>query len=183
MKKSKTTTDSKLKPKKKQKCYNKPGMVKLADGTEVMQEYANQYPMKNEYKEKQQDWEDMKPVKDEASKHRYPPPKNHPVFRKRWMSMIDNIVERDSFKDFHLHLLEVLCDIYVEYEALAKILRTEGRTYKSITRFGIQIKTRPEVPQMDRLLSEIRAYAKQLDLSPKKDNSFQVSDDEEDSWD
>ena len=135
-----STSNIKEKPKKS---YNKPKVVKLADGSEVMQEYADQYVTKRVYGKKKLDVEENELPEDEASNHKFPPPRVHPAFRAKWMSFIDNITERDSFKTFHLHLLEVLCDLYVEYDSLSKTIRTEGRTFKSVTRFGEVIKTRP----------------------------------------
>lgn len=177
--KTKSTPQSKAAPKKQ---IRKPQLVTLVDGTQHMQEYGKQIVTKPVYQEKVKDIEDEAKPKDKASKHKYPPPKNHPIFRAKWMSFIDNITDRESFKSFHLYLLEILCDLYVEYDVLSRVLRTEGRTWKSISRFGETLKTRPEVGQMDRVLAEIRTYTRQLDLAPKKDNSYQVSDSEEESW-
>lgn len=167
---------------KKQKDRHKPKLVKLADGTEIMEEYVNQPMTKSVYPEQTKDVEKKKSPKDAASKHKYPPPKKDPVFRKKWMRFIDGIVDRDGFKIGHLDSLEILCDLYVEYEQLTTVIRTQGQTYKSVSRLGETIKIRPEVLQLEKCKANLRSYTKQLDLFPKKDH-VDESGGEKDEWD
>lgn len=156
--------------------------ITLADGSKVMERYHNDYGSKRVYPPKKDDPEETTPApKDEASKTKYPPPKRNAVFRKKWMKFISSLTSRDSFKEAHLQALEVLCDLYVEYEDLEKIIRTEGRTYKAVSRFGEARRMHPAVGQLDKVRANIRAYTKQLDLFPKKDNSSEA-DGEEDEW-
>lgn len=163
------------------KFNHKPKEITLADGTKVMERYHNDYGSKRVYQPEKPDEEKKPAPKDKASKHKYPPPKNNPVFRQKWMGFIDSVTGRDSFKEAHLEALAVLCDLYVEYHDLDTIIRKEGRTYKSVTRFGEHRAMHPAVAQMDKVRSNIRSYTKQLDLFPKKDNS-DGSDGEEDEW-
>lgn len=157
----------------------KPKMVKLSDGSEVMENYHGSHPRKRVYKDPIQDPEEGKKPKDEASKHKYPPPKNNPIFRKKWMRFIDGIVDRDNFKIGHLDSLEILCDLYVEYDTISKIIRTQGHTYESISKHGKTIRTRPEVAQLEKCTTNIRTYTRQLDLFPKKDHGHESGGDDE----
>lgn len=153
------------------KPQQRPGTMKLADGTVVEERYARDYGARKKYPPKTKDPESGPAPRDKASKHRFPPPKKDPVFRDKWMKFIDNLVERDSFKEAHLEVLEVLCDSYVQYEQLQKVIRTEGMTFKSVSRFGENIRMRPEVAQLDKVKTDIHRYTKQLDLFPKKDHT------------
>ena len=107
---------------------------------------------------------------DEASKHKFPPPKKHPTFRAKWFRFIDNVSSRDNFKVGHLDTLEILCDLYVEYEQLHEFVRVNGRSYLSVGRQGEVWKFYPEVLQLTKVQGAIKEYTKMLDLILKKDH-------------
>lgn len=112
---------------------------------------------------------------------KYPSPKVHPIFLQKWAALIETIATRDNFIDSHLFQLELLCDLYAEYSDLGKIIRTEGRTYHSMGRQGEQIKMRPEVAQMNRILDMIYKYSRALQLTISADG-YAGKDAEEDEW-
>jgi hypothetical protein len=168
--KSKVRKNAATKP--RTACRHKPRKQTLSDGTEFTEDYYNQRPAKRAYKEAGEDYEEGAPPKDEASKLKYPPPSNHPLFRKIWVDFIGSIENRVDFKIAHLHTLRVLCDLYVEYEEFSKVLRTEGRTYDQINKFGKIIQLRPEVAQLERVKQSIQNYTKMLDLAPKKEKDM-----------
>lgn len=166
----------------KSKDYRKPKKIKLADGTEVMERYHNDYGSKRVYPPKKKDLEKDGPtISDEFSGLKFPPPKKDRVFREKWAGFIDSLSSRENFKRAHLQALEVLCDLYVEYSDLETVIRTEGRTYRAVSRFGEVRRMHPAVAQIDKVRSNIRAYTKQLDLFPKRDNSSEA-DGEESEW-
>lgn len=132
-------------------------------------------------KEKPDYEETMEVPKDGLEGIKYPPPKKHPVFRKKWSEFIESIVTRENFKVGHLNNLEVLCDLYVEYEELQKFIRKKGRSYLSVGRSGEVWKFYPEVGQLSRVQSLIKDYTRLLNLSPKKDHTVE-SGGEKDSW-
>ncbi len=101
---------------------------------------------------------------------KFPPPKKNPEFRRKWAMFLDIIAKREDFNDGHLFQLEILCDLYAEYYDLGKLLRIEGRTYETVGRQGRQIKIRPEVTRVDKVLNQIQAYSKGLSLSISKKN-------------
>jgi len=157
--------------------------VKMYDGTIVQATdntkndlYINKYPSPKPDPEKIT-------VVDQHSSHQYPPPKAHPVFRQKWSRMIDNVVSRDNFKESHLDVLEILCDLYVELEAINAFLRTHGTTYKVITSMGEIWRKFPEVVQRDSVRRQIQQYSAHLDLFPKKDKSPRsMSQKDSDAW-
>lgn len=120
--------------------------------------------------------------KDEISKHKYPPPKNEPIFRRKWATFIDNIVGRENFNPSHLDALEILCDLYVEYEQLHQFIRVNGRSYCSIGRAGETWKLYPEVNELKRVQGSIKEYTKMLGLLLKADKGTGASSGEEKDW-
>jgi hypothetical protein len=118
---------------------------------------------------------------DEASKHKYPPPKKNPLFREKWLRFIDNVTKRDNFNVAHLDSLEILCDLYVEYDDLQAFVRTNGRSYCSIGRQGEVWKFYPEVAQLNKVQDQIKGYSKMLGLVLKKDHGVE-SGGEEKEW-
>jgi hypothetical protein len=119
---------------------------------------------------------------DEASRHKFPPPKKHPTFRRTWMNFVANIMARENFKVGHLQALEILCDLQVEYEQLQAFVRKNGRSYKSVSRGGVVWKLYPEVLQLSKIAVQIKEYMKMMDLVLKKDHSTE-SGTEKESWD
>lgn len=113
--------------------------------------------------------------------HKYPPPKRHPTFQKIWLEQIDNITERENFKIGHLHSLEILCDLFVEYGELTKFIQENGRSYKSVGRSGVIWRFYPEVAQIKNVQSQIKEYMKLLGLLLKKDHAVE-SGGESDEW-
>lgn len=159
-----------------------PGVMKLADGTVVEERYRNDYGSRSVFQKDKEDEEaKAPPPKDEFSKMKYPPPKKNPAFRQAWGKFIKSVTSRESFKEAHLSALEVLCDLYVEYEDLERTIRVEGRTYKRVSRFGETRAMHPAVGQMDKVRANIRQYTKMLDLFPKRDHGGD-SEGEEEQW-
>ena len=167
------------------KDYHRPKMIELANGEKVMERYHNDHGSKAVYKPVQKDPEKVstvaKPINDEFSKMKYPPPRRDPVFRRYWGKFIHNVIGRESFKEAQLAALEVLCDLYVEYDDITSIIRKEGRTYETVSRWGKTRRMHPAVAQLDRVRANIRAYTKQLDLFPKRDTA-DGGDGEDDEW-
>lgn len=120
--------------------------------------------------------------KDKASKHKYPPPRKNPTFRRIWMDFIDDVTGRENFKDGHLNSLEILCDLHVEYEQLREFIRKNGRSYKSYGRAGMQWKFYPEVGQLNSVQAQIKEYMKMLGLLLKKDHGTANPAGEKDEW-
>lgn len=124
-------------------------------------------------------------VEFDPSKHahlKYPPPKNNPVFVRKWKDLVTAIVARENFKQAHLLQLEVLCDLFVEYEQLSEFLRINGYTYTSEGRNGLLVKNYPQVMQLNRAKAEIRNYSKVLNIMLSKDKD-KTDEKESSSWD
>jgi phage terminase small subunit len=147
-----------------------PGRKVLGTKQKFYPEHPNQDALIIKKPKLKADSEEMMIVpEDEASKHKYPPPKLNPVFRMKWMRFIDNVSSRENFNIAHLDSLEILCDLYVEYADLQKFIRTHGRTYESLGRNGRQIRFYPEVAQLNKVQAQIKEYSKMLGLLLKKD--------------
>lgn len=155
------------------------------EGTDAkfQRSYPGEDPKHDEFPDPVEDVEKTLPEPtDAAAKHKFPPPKRHPVFRKIWMDFIDNIASRENFKSGHLHPLEILCDLHVEYEDLRAFIRTHGRSYKSFGRAGLVWKFYPEVQQLNSVQAQIKEYMKMLGLLLKKDHSTANPNGEKDEW-
>jgi hypothetical protein len=100
---------------------------------------------------------------------KYPSPSNKESFKRYWEMYLPDIKDRENLKRSHLQQLRILCDMSVEYDELCDILDLEGRTYESVGRNGLQIKLRPEVQQLNKVVTEIRNYSKMLGLILAKD--------------
>jgi len=96
-------------------------------------------------------------------------PKKDKKFKFYWDLFIPDVIERDNFKKGHLEQLYILCQLYVEFHNLSKIIEVEGYTYISETRNGTQQKISGNVLVRDKITSEIRQYSKLLKLVLEKD--------------
>jgi hypothetical protein len=103
--------------------------------------------------------------------NRFPSPSEKETFKKYWSMYLCDIKDRENLKPSHLQQLRVLCDLSVEYDELQDILTLQGRTFESEGRNGFQIKIRPEVAQLNRVVTEIRNYSKILGLVLAKDTT------------
>lgn len=113
---------------------------------------------------------------------KYPPPKKNPIFVRKWKELIPTITSRDNFKTAYLSQVEILCDLFVEYDDLSKFLRTNGYTYEAFGRQGKAIKSFPQVLQLNRVKTEIRNYSKILGLLISKDKDSGGAEAEEGDW-
>jgi phage terminase small subunit len=98
-------------------------------------------------------------------------PRKEKAFVKYWKMFLGDIENRDNLKHSHLHQLQILCDLCVEYDELKEAITFAGRTYDSVGRNGTQIKIHPYVQQMNRVVSEIRNYSKILGIQLVKDTT------------
>ena len=111
----------------------------------------------------------------------FPAPHKDTAFVGYWSSFLKDVEDRDNFHSGHLKNLEILCQLYVEYDSLTYILKETGFSYYATGRYGEQIKTRPESTERGKILAEIRNYARLLGLvlSTGQGND---SDSESDEW-
>lgn len=113
---------------------------------------------------------------------KYKPPKSGEVFKKYWGIFLPEVMERPNFKPVHLHQLEILCDLYVEYHKLQDIIDLDGYTYVSVGRNGEQQRITPEVQQLNRCRGEIRNYCKMLGIALVKDTGESMKEEDQDEW-
>lgn len=166
----------------KKKKFTKPITVKLNNGQFVDEEYSQQFMSIHDYDKPKQDTEKMPAPKDAASKLKYPPPRKDPVFRKHWTDLIDLLPKKPSIAQ--LKTLEVLCQLYIDYDNLTEFLRVNGRAFKVVTRFSTFRKPHPEVAQLEKVRNGIRGYTAKLNLFPKVEKGAGMLPDPEtkDEW-
>ena len=187
----------------KKKALEKPERVKVAPGkgasylkrnTSTYEEMKKQGlkreggddPRVTIYPEKRADPEKGPAPADDIGKgshyfKKFPPPKKNSAFRRKWAQFIEEIAIRDNFSPGHLFQLEILCDLYAEYEDLNEVILTDGRTYKVMGRQGTLIKVRPEVGRVDKILNQIQSYSKSLHLNISK-KAAEGKGKEEEDW-
>lgn len=115
-------------------------------------------------------------------KQKYPPPKGNAVFQERWNSLVDHLIQRDNFNPSHLYSLEMLCDLYSEYEELSKFIRMNGQSHKVATVTGESMRMYPQVKQRDAVRHQIQKLCTLLDLFPKKGQTPKGNGDPGDEW-
>lgn len=155
---------------------------KVAGTDEVYHPVGNEDPLIIKEPKPKADPENAPAPNDVASKHKFPPPRNNPEFRKMWMQYIDDIAGRENFKVGHLNTLEILCGLLVDYKDLEAFIRVKGRSYQTHGRGGMLFKFYPEVAQLKSVQIQIRDYMKMLGLGLVKDASGE-SGGEKENWD
>ena len=115
---------------------------------------------------------------------KYPSPRpDKEKFSEFWGRYLPLVVERDNFKEAHLHQLHLLCELSVEYDNLSSFLELAGMTYETEGRHGMQIKMRPEVAQKNQVLGQISVFLKMLGITLVKDSKTTVDETAQDAWD
>ena len=105
------------------------------------------------------------------------PPIKGREFAKYWNQFAPMLLTRANYTDAHLKNLEILCRLYTEYDQLTEIIHKEGYTYSSDGRYGLQIRTRPEVTERKNTMIEIRQYTRLLGIVLVKDDSVNSDED------
>lgn len=124
--------------------------------------------------------EDVDDNYDETLK--YPPPLNHPKFRKFWAESVDTIASRPGFQLAQLGSLEVLCRLRVELAHLDEFVMKNGHTYRVVMVTGEKRETYPEVKERLKVINAIAAYMRLLGLnSQKHKNEKNVGEEVEDA--
>jgi len=113
----------------------------------------------------------------------FPSPFKDTAFVKYWSSFLEDIEDRDNFHRGHLKNLEILCQLYVEYDQLTAILKEKGFSFMAVGRYGTQVKTRPESTERNKILAEIRQYARLLGIVLNTSQANNEDDDEKGEWD
>lgn len=110
----------------------------------------------------------------------YRAPKDSEEFKKYWRIFLPHVVERDNFHTGHLQQLEILCDLYVDYNTLTQFVKENGYSFMTGGRYGDTSRPHTEVQVRQRVVAEIRAYSKMLGILLNK--GIPTSDDP-DEWD
>lgn len=82
---------------------------------------------------------------------------------------------KDRLNEINVFMFVQLCRSVVRYEQYAVLLAELGETYKSFGRAGEQLKSRPEVAQLNECWRQIRALASDFGMTPAAERSLGVS--------
>ncbi len=108
------------------------------------------------------------------------PKKKEKKFTAYWNKFIIIIAKKEGFNDIVLKNLEILCDLYIDYDDLTAILKEEGWTTTSDTRYGTQHRSHPAAGERTKILSDIRHYSKLLGV---KISTIEAPEEVENEWD
>jgi len=97
-------------------------------------------------------------------------PNSDSEFTRYWDLFVVDVVERENYKRGHLEQLAILCQLYLEFYDVSKVISEKGAVYETNSeRYGNQIKVNPACTIRDKTLMEIRQYSKLLGLVLEKD--------------
>lgn len=91
-------------------------------------------------------------------------PNNSPEFVAYWDILVEGIRDRENLRKVHLHQLKILCNLYIEYDALCELVQEQGYVTQVESRYGIKEIIRPEVEIRKNVLSQIIHYSKLLGI-------------------
>lgn len=79
---------------------------------------------------------------------------------------------KDRLNEVNVFMFVQLCDSVARYNAYKVLIAELGETYVSEGRQGKQIKTRPEVAQLNETWRQIRALASDFGMTPAAERSL-----------
>lgn len=92
-------------------------------------------------------------------------PKKDKDFKKYWNIFFPKLEKRNNFHTIHIKNLEILCQLYVDYDKMSDTLSQRGFSYMASGRYGEQQKTMPEALERDKVLSQILKFSKMLGVT------------------
>lgn len=103
--------------------------------------------------------------------------------KKEWKRVIKEIGEDTDLKTLDLKALEGYCQSYSRWRACERVLQEEGYTFLTPNQY---VQQRPEVSISNKAMADMRAFAKELGLTPaarsrmNKNNSSNTTGEETD---
>ena len=79
---------------------------------------------------------------------------------------------KDRLNEVNVFMFLQLCRSILRYEKYAVLLKELGETYTSKTRNGDQIKSRPEIAQLNETWRQIRALGSDFGMTPAAERSL-----------
>jgi len=89
-----------------------------------------------------------------------------------WDRMTPLLAMLNRLRPWYIDSLVEYCRVVVTLAKLAKFLRENGETYEVESRYGSQIKNRPEVGQFNENRRMLRTYVGDFGLSPATEHQF-----------
>ena len=113
------------------------------------------------------------PLKD-LRKH-YPPPYKEKDFQDYWFKFVRATCDHPSFGIHQLKNIEIICNLYLEYDRMSNELDTWYENHGSYSvvssgRYGTQVRPHPIIGERKGVLGEIRQFTKMMaiELKPVK---------------
>jgi P27 family predicted phage terminase small subunit len=82
---------------------------------------------------------------------------------------------KNRLDETSVFMFEQLCWLVSRYEKLRLDVRENGETYESDTRNGKQVKSRPEVGQLNEVFRQVRSLANEFGMTPASERAVQGS--------
>ena len=84
-----------------------------------------------------------------------------------WDRIAPLLAAHDYLNDLFVDSLVEYCRVVHSIDKIVKYLHQNGETYNTETRNGLQIKSRPQVGQLNELRRMLRSYVSDFGLSPQ----------------
>lgn len=98
-----------------------------------------------------------------------------------WSRIVDSI-DRDKVKPSHIKQMQLLCDLYIEYDQLSETLEQEGYLVTNITSQGETHKINPLYNAKDRTVKSIMQLTKSLGIELYTSKDDTPTEDQENEW-
>lgn len=83
--------------------------------------------------------------------------------KKEWKRVVKELVEKEEIKAIDTKALEGYCQSYSKWKECERILQEEGYTFTTPNGY---VQQRPEIAISNKALAELRAWTKELGLTP-----------------
>ena len=86
--------------------------------------------------------------------------------RAAWKTITERLAQLELLDKVDAYSIAITCGQWADYVELRKFIAENGRTYQTEGRHGLQLKTRPEVGQLNDLERRLRASFGEHGLTP-----------------
>ncbi|MFL0802577.1 MAG: P27 family phage terminase small subunit [Agarilytica sp.] len=86
--------------------------------------------------------------------------------KKVWLELGPTLVANNRLSEQSVHAFLEYCDVVVEMAALRKFRKTNNYSYKTTGRHGDQVKTHPEIAQLNTLRTQFMQLCAHFGITP-----------------
>jgi len=110
----------------------------------------------------------------------YKAPMKGKEFKKYWDKLSPIITNKLGFDESCLKNLEILCNLYVDYDRMTESINDNDMVIVNEGRYGIQCRPFPLINERQKILGEIRHFSKLLGM--KIDHESKPDEELQDEW-